>query len=67
MIRYDKITSIDEIEWEKKSDYSFKEALLSINETLFYFTDDETTVPKGPQKEILIFLRACDMHALKRL
>ena len=67
VIRYDKITSLDEIEWEKKSDYSFKEALLSINETLFYFTDDETTVPKGPQKEILIFLRACDMHALKCL
>lgn len=67
VVRYDKVTSFDEIEWNKKSDYSFKEALLSINETLFYFTEDETTVPKGPTKDLLIFLRACDMHALKRL
>ena len=66
-IRYDKVTSLDEIEWTKKSDYSFKEVLLSISETLFYFTEEQTTVPKGPEKEILIFLRSCDLHALKRL
>lgn len=67
IIRYGKVTSPDEIVWDKKSDYSFKETLLAINETLFYFTEDETTVPKGPKKEILIFLRACDLHAVKRL
>ncbi len=67
VVRYDKISNMDEIEWNKRSDYSFKETLLSINETLFYFTEDETTVPKGPEKELLIFLRACDIHALKRL
>ena len=67
IIRYGKVTSLNEIEWDKKSDYSFKEALLSINETLFYFTEDQTTVPKGPEKDILIFLRACDLHAVKRL
>ena len=67
IIRYGKVTSPDEIVWDKKSDYSFKETLLAINETLFYFTEDETTIPKGPQKEILIFLRACDLHAVKRL
>ena len=37
IIRYGKVTSLDEIVWDKKSDYSFKEALLPINETLFYF------------------------------
>lgn len=67
IIRYGKVASLDEIEWEKKSDYSFKEVLLAINETLFYFTEDQTTVPKGPEKDILIFLRACDLHAVKRL
>lgn len=67
VIRYVTVTSLDEIEWGKKSDYSFKEALLAISETLFYFTEDETTVPKGPEKDLLIFLRACDMHAVKRL
>ena len=67
IVRYARVKSLDEIEWEKKSDYSFKEVLLPVNETIFYFTEDQTTVPKGPQKEILIFLRACDLHAVKRL
>ena len=67
IIRYGKVSSLDEIEWGKKSDYSFKEVLLAINETLFYFTEDQTTVPKGPEKDILIFLRSCDLHAVKRL
>ena len=67
IIRYAKVSSLDEIEWNKKSDYSFKEVLLAINETLFYFTEDQTIVPKGPDKDILIFLRSCDLHAVKRL
>lgn len=67
IIRYGKVSSLDEIHWDKKSDYSFKEVLLAINETLFYFTEDQTTVPKGPDKDILIFLRSCDLHAVKRL
>lgn len=67
IVRYGKVTSLDEIVWDRKSDYSFKEVLLSINETLFYFTEDETTVPKGPKKDILIFLRSCDLHAVQRL
>lgn len=67
VIRYDKICSLDEIVWESKSDYSFKEALLPINETLFYFTEDETTIPKDSPKGTLIFLRACDLCAVKRL
>lgn len=67
IVRYGKVNSLDEIEWNKKSDYSFKEVLLRINETLFYFTEDQTSVPKGQEKDILIFLRACDLHAVKRL
>lgn len=67
IIRYSKVTSLDEIFWNKKSDYSFKEILLAINETLFYFTEDKTMVPQGPGKDILIFLRSCDLHAVKRL
>ncbi len=67
VVRYDKVENLDEIEWEKRSDYSFKEALLKIRETIFYFTEDQTIVPKDPEKNLLIFLRACDLHALKRL
>lgn len=67
IVRYEKVSSLDEIEWNKKSDYSFKEVLLSINETLFYFTEDQTMVPNGPEKDILVFVRACDLHAVRRL
>lgn len=67
VVRYDKVTSLSEIEWSAKSDYSFKEALLAINETLFYFTEDRTDVPSISPKGLLIFVRSCDLHALKRL
>ncbi len=67
IIRYGNPGTLDDIEWNKKSDYSFKESLIPINETLFYFTEDQTIVPKEPSKELLIFLRSCDLHAVKRL
>ena len=67
VIRYGKISSLDEIQWEKRSDYSFKETLLAVNEVLFYFTENETTVPSCTEKKLLIFLRSCDLHAVKRL
>lgn len=67
VIRYGKIRALDEIEWKRKSDYSFKEVLLAMNEILFYFTEDQTTVPSCAEKKILIFLRSCDLHAVKRL
>jgi anaerobic sulfite reductase subunit A len=31
IVRYSRINSFEEIEWEKKSDYSFKEVLLPIS------------------------------------
>ncbi|MCQ2509716.1 MAG: anaerobic sulfite reductase subunit AsrA [Lachnospiraceae bacterium] len=66
-VRYGKPASLDDIEWNRKSEYSFKEVLLAINETIFYFTENQTTIPEGPKKDIVIFLRACDLNALKRL
>ena len=38
-IRYASVASLDEIEFEKKSEYSFKEALLAVQQNLFYFTE----------------------------
>lgn len=67
VIRYGKISSISEIVFDKKSDYSFKEVLLPISETLFYFTEDEVRVPKENAKGAVIFLRSCDLNALNRL
>lgn len=67
IVRYGKINELDEIVFDKKSDYSFKEALLPISETLFYYTEDQVKVPKKDEKDKIIFLRSCDLHGLKRL
>lgn len=66
-IRYDKISAFDEIEFNEKSDYSFKEVLLPISETLFYFTETVMKESDPPPKDAIVFLRSCDLHGLKRL
>ena len=39
VVRYDFITSADELELKLKSDYSFKELLTPLSQTLFFFTE----------------------------
>lgn len=65
-IRYGKIESMPEIVFDKKSDYSGKEILMPVSETLFYFTEDAVNVPAIPERGKVIFLRSCDLHAVKR-
>lgn len=66
-IRYEEVEKIEEIIFDQKSDYSFKEALTPISETLFYFTEDEVKEADKLHSGAIIFLRSCDLHALKRL
>ena len=66
VVRYDYVKEFGEIELEKKSDYSFKEVLLPVSGTLFYFTEDKVTEPELDEREILVFVRSCDLHAVKR-
>lgn len=66
-LRYGKVSSFEEIEWERKSEFSFKEILLPVRETLFYFTENQTIVPEEEKKGAIIFLRSCDLHAIERL
>ncbi|KYH29356.1 anaerobic sulfite reductase subunit AsrA [Clostridium colicanis] len=66
-VRYAEINSITDIEFQKKANFSAKEVLLPITETLFYFTEDEYIEPKKEEKGVLIFLRSCDIHAVKRI
>ncbi len=66
-IRYGAVRSIKEIVLAEKSHYSFKEAITPINETLFFFSEERITVPNPDSKGAIIFLRSCDLHALKRL
>lgn len=66
-IRYGEVQTIGDVIFNEKSQYSFKEVLLPISQTLFFFTEDEIKEPTPPKKGALIFLRSCDIHALKRL
>ncbi|KNZ42268.1 anaerobic sulfite reductase subunit AsrA [Acetobacterium bakii] len=66
-IRYGEVTTLDDIEFKEKSNYSFKEVLLPISETLFYFTENEMKEADAPHSGAIVFLRSCDLHGLKRM
>ena len=67
VVRYDFVTDFDEIELEAKSDYAFKELLTPLSQTLFFFTENEVKEADTDDSEVIVFLRSCDMHAVKRL
>lgn len=67
VVLYDQVTSAAEIELDKKSDYAFKEFLNPLSETLFFFTEEDVKEADLDSKKVLILLRSCDMHAVKRL
>ena len=66
-IRYGEIHTTAEIDFEHKTAFSFKEVLLPLSETLFFFTEDATKEAAPPPKSAIILLRSCDLHAVKRL
>ena len=67
VVRYDFVKEASEIELDKKSDYSFKEILTPLSQTLFFFTENDVKESEIDEREVLIFLRSCDLNALKRL
>ncbi|MEN8077738.1 anaerobic sulfite reductase subunit AsrA [Clostridioides difficile] len=68
IIRYDEVNSFEEIIYKEKSTYPAKEIITPINQTLYFFTEDEFRESKNPygDKKILIFARPCDINAQKR-
>ncbi len=66
-IRYGEIHTVEEIVFDRKAEYSFKEVLLPLSQTLFFFTEDTVKEADAPKKGAVIFLRSCDLHAMKRL
>ncbi len=67
VVKYEEISKIEEICFDKKSRFSFKEVLNPITQVLFYFTENTTTEPELRKKGAVVFLRSCDLHSLKRL
>ncbi len=67
LTKYEEIDNIEEIEFNKKSNFSPKEVILPITQTLFYFTEKEYKTSDIDDKKLLIFLRACDINGMKRI
>lgn len=65
IVRYDLVASMEEIVWQRKSDYAAKEVINPINQALFYFTEDEYRASRVNSRPILIFARPCDINAQK--
>ena len=63
IVRYGLLNSWEELVWDQKSDYSFKEVLLPISETILYFTENEMKTADGAARQRLIFLKSCDNSA----
>lgn len=67
LTKYEEIERIEDIEFNKKSNFSAKEVILPINQVLFYFTEKEFKTSDQDEKKLLVFLRACDLNGVKRL
>ena len=59
-VRYGIIKKTDDIVFNQKSDYSFKEVLFPLSKTLFSFTDEQVCETSADKKGIIIFLRSCE-------
>lgn len=66
IVGYGEISNIDEVVFERKSYFSPKEVFYPITQTLFYFTEQEYREPQLDSKNIILFLRSCDIHAVER-
>ena len=67
IIKYDEVSTVEEIEFKEKSHYPVKEVITPITQTLYYFTEDEFRESSiDHNKKILIFARPCDINAQRR-
>lgn len=68
VIRYREITSVKDICTESKSDFSAKEVYYPVTQTLLYFTESEMAESTiADDKGLVLFLRPCDINAMRRL
>lgn len=68
VIRYGEIHSVSEIVYQEKSHFSPKEVFYPIIQTLLYFTDTECRESSlTDERDILLFLRPCDINGIRRL
>lgn len=68
LIRYGEIDAITDVVYKEKSHFSPKEVFYPVNQTMFYFKGDHCEQKELEEdKDILLFLRPCDLNAVQRL
>jgi anaerobic sulfite reductase subunit A len=67
LVTYEQIHSFDEIEFFKKTAFSAKSVLLPTRQTMFSFQDNKIEEADDQILPMIIFLRSCDIHAIKVL
>lgn len=68
IIRYGEIKNVSEIVYDEQSDFSPKEIIHPVMQTLLYFHNGDCEESElYDDRNILIFLRPCDVHGIKRL
>src|SRR3972149_382070 len=67
LVTYEQIHSFDEIEFFKKTHLSAKSVLLPARQTMFSFHDNKIEEADDQIWPMIIFLRSCDIHAIKVL
>ncbi|OCL26635.1 anaerobic sulfite reductase subunit A [Orenia metallireducens] len=67
LVLYDRVSSLEEIDFNSKTKYSPKEVVFPITQTLFYFNGNEYIEAEDKGEKVLVFLRPCEVNAFKRL
>ncbi len=66
-IYYEVSDDVSKFDFSVKSDFSAKEIVTPMNQTLFHFQDGEIIESDYDNRPVIVFLRSCDLHAYKRL
>jgi anaerobic sulfite reductase subunit A len=67
LVTYGEVASLSEICFESKTYFSFKSILFPIRESMFCCDQNRSTESKHESPPTVLFLRACDIHALEAL
>lgn len=67
LVRYGEVTSLSEIVLDKKSDFSPKEVVFPIVQTMLFFNENDCTQSESDDTGLVVFVRPCDINGLRRL
>lgn len=67
LVKYGQVRSFSDIVWDSKTYLSAKEVVFPVTETLMDFTNTSVVEPSAGDNITVLFLRACDIHAIHRL